>query len=606
MMKRIVTPYLRRFGLRLGFERDWYLYLVASVIGVFMGLAAVGFILPLRQTEHIAEMLQGSEYLWILILLGPAIGGLITGILITLLTHDGVGPGVTSVIYAVQRRKGIMSWKIGVRKWLASTATIASGGSAGAEGPIVTIGAVIGSNIAKLLGTGSQHTGTLLGCGAAAGLASVFNAPIAGIFFVMEILLRDFSLKTFTPIVIAAVVSSATTQGILGDAALFQVGEGFFRDGLAFSVSQIPTYLILGLACGLLGAAFVRTLEFSERSFAATRLPIFARPVVGALLLGVLGFTIFWLTSSESVPKFYGNGYPMIESIINPSSYFSDNDGTMLKEAAPLLFGLAGLALIKLVATSITVGSGGAGGLFAPSLFIGAATGGCIGYAVHYFGWFPNTSPAYFALVGMAAMVAATTHAPLTAILIVYEVTQSYDVILPLMFAAVVSTVVARFICKDSVYTFKLSKLGVRMGALSDLTVLRRLTPEDVQIKTATVVKSTDSAQKLVDLMESTGTSEFVVTDEHDKYCGMITSDDLRSALVYREAIPLLQVSELQRSDLPTITNEETLDLVLDKFSRSDVQSLVLIDPLGEILGLVTRSRLMNRYQKALDQDASQ
>ena len=605
-MKRIVTPYLRRFGLRLGFERDWYLYLVASVIGVFMGLAAVGFILPLRQTEHIAEMLQGSEYLWILILLGPAIGGLITGILITLLTHDGVGPGVTSVIYAVQRRKGIMSWKIGVRKWLASTATIASGGSAGAEGPIVTIGAVIGSNIAKLLGTGSQHTGTLLGCGAAAGLASVFNAPIAGIFFVMEILLRDFSLKTFTPIVIAAVVSSATTQGILGDAALFQVGEGFFRDGLAFSVSQIPTYLILGLACGLLGAAFVRTLEFSERSFAATRLPIFARPVVGALLLGVLGFTIFWLTSSESVPKFYGNGYPMIESIINPSSYFSDNDGTMLKEAAPLLFGLAGLALIKLVATSITVGSGGAGGLFAPSLFIGAATGGCIGYAVHYFGWFPNTSPAYFALVGMAAMVAATTHAPLTAILIVYEVTQSYDVILPLMFAAVVSTVVARFICKDSVYTFKLSKLGVRMGALSDLTVLRRLTPEDVQIKTATVVKSTDSAQKLVDLMESTGTSEFVVTDEHDKYCGMITSDDLRSALVYREAIPLLQVSELQRSDLPTITNEETLDLVLDKFSRSDVQSLVLIDPLGEILGLVTRSRLMNRYQKALDQDASQ
>jgi CIC family chloride channel protein len=605
-MKRIVTPYLRRFGLRLGFERDWYLYLVASVIGVFMGLAAVGFILPLRQTEHLAEMLQGSKYLWLLILLGPAIGGLITGILITLLTHDGVGPGVTSVIYAVQRRKGIMSWKIGVRKWLASTATIASGGSAGAEGPIVTIGSVVGSNIAKILGTGSQHTGTLLGCGAAAGLASVFNAPIAGIFFVMEILLRDFSLKTFTPIVIAAVVSSATTQGILGDAALFQVGDGFFRDGLAFSVSQIPTYLILGLACGLLGAAFVRTLEFSERSFAATRLPIFARPVVGALLLGVLGFTIFWLTSSESVPKFYGNGYPMIESIINPSTYFSDNDGTMLKEAAPLLFGLAGLALIKLVATSITVGSGGAGGLFAPSLFIGAATGGCIGYAVHYFGWFPNTSPAYFALVGMAAMVAATTHAPLTAILIVYEVTQSYDVILPLMFAAVVSTVVARFICKDSVYTFKLSKLGVRMGALSDLTVLRRLTPEDVQIKTASVVKSTDSAQKLVDLMETSGTADFVVTDEHDKYCGMVTSDDLRAALVYREAIPLLQVSELQRSDLPTITNEETLDVVLDKFSRSDVQSLVLISQLGEILGLVTRSRLMNRYQKALDQDANQ
>jgi CIC family chloride channel protein len=604
-MKRVLTPKLRRIGLRLGFDRDWYLYIVAGLIGVFMGLAAVGFILPLRQTEHLAAMLQGSESLWILVLLGPAAGGLITGILIKLLKTEGVGPGVTSVIYAVQRKKGRLSWRIGLRKWLASTATIASGGSAGAEGPIVTIGAVVGSTIAKILGTGSQHTGTLLGCGAAAGLASVFNAPIAGIFFVMEILLRDFSMKTFTPIVIAAVVSSATTQGILGDAALFEVGEGFFGDGLAFSVTQIPTYLVLGLACGLLGAFFVRSLDLSERFFSALSVPIYVRPFIGALLLGVLGFTVFWLTSSDTVPKFYGNGYPMIDSIINPSTYFTNVQDSILKDAAPLLLGLAGLALVKLVATSITVGSGGAGGLFAPSLFIGAATGGCIGYMVHYFGWFPNTSPAYFALVGMAAMVAATTHAPLTAILIVYEVTQSYDVILPLMFAAVVSTVVARFVCKDSVYTFKLSRMGVRMGALSDLTVLRRLTPEDVLINQASIVKQTDSAQTLVDLMETTGTSDFVVVDEHDKYCGMVTASDLRAALVYREAIPLLQVSELQRSDLPTVSNDETLDVVLDKFSRSDVQSLVLVKMHGEISGLITRANLMKRYQTALNQDAS-
>ena len=602
-MNRLLTPHLSKIGLRLGFERDWYLYLVAAVIGVFMGLAAVCFILPLRETEHFAQFLQGSKYLWVIILLGPAAGGLITGVLITLLSHDGVGPGVTSVIYAVQRRKGKLSWKIGLRKWLASTATIASGGSAGAEGPIVTIGAVVGSNIAKVLGTGSQHTGTLLGCGAAAGLASVFNAPIAGIFFVMEILLRDFSLKTFTPIVIAAVVSAATTQGILGDEALFQVGDGFFQDGLAFSVTQIPTYLVLGAVCGVLGALFVRSLELSEKLFVATKIPLIGRPFIGALLLGGLGIAVYWLTASDTIPKFYGNGYPMIEHLISPNTYFATDSNSILKDAAPLLFGLAGLALIKIVATSVTVGSGGAGGLFAPSLFIGAAAGGCIGYIVHYFGWFPNTSPAYFALVGMAALVAATTHAPLTAILVVYEVTQSYDVILPLMFAAVVSTVVARYICRDSVYTFKLSKLGVRMGALSDLTVLRRLTPEDVELIPATIVKRSDSAQRVVDLMESTGTSDFVVTDDHDMYCGMVTSSDLRSALVYREAIPLLQVSELQRSDLPTIAEEETLDLVLDKFSRNDVQSLALISSRGIIMGLVSRTRLMTRYQAALNQD---
>jgi CIC family chloride channel protein len=332
---------------------------------------------------------------------------------------------------------------------------------------------------------------------------------------------------------------------------------------------------------------------------------MFARPLLGAILLGILGVSVLWFTRGDHVPMFYGNGYPSIESLIDPNSYFTTEMHTSLRTAAPLMMGLVGLAAVKLVATSITVGSGGAGGLFAPSLLIGASTGGFIGYSVHALGWFPGTTPAIFALVGMAAMVAATTHAPLTAILIVYEVTQSYELILPLMFASVVSTVIARFVCKDSVYTFKLSRMGVRMGALSDLTILRRLTAEDVFINNATIVKPEDSVQQLVNLMETDGTSDFVVVDDHSKYCGMVTANDLRAALVYREAIPLLQVSELQRSDLPTVSIEETLDLVLDKFARSDVQALVMTNSKGEISGLITRSKLMKRYQKALDEDSS-
>lgn len=597
---------LRRMGIRFGFERDWYLYLVAALIGLFMGFAAVLFIWPLRQSEFIGEQLQGSSNLFWLILLGPSVGGLITGVLIAWLKHEGVGPGVTAVIYAVQRKKGRLSLKIGLRKWLASTATIALGGSAGAEGPIVTIGAVVGSNLSKVLGTGTQHTGTLLGCGAAAGLASVFNAPIAGIFFVMELILRDFSLKTFTPIVIAAVVSSATTQGLLGDAAIFDVGDNFFNEGLQFSITQIPVYLVLGLVCGLLGAIFIKTLDYTERAFVATKLPIMARPFVGAIVLGIIGITAYTLSGSQALPEFYGNGYPVIKTLLDPTTYFANAETGELQNAMPFLSGLILLALVKLVATCVTVGSGGAGGLFAPSLLIGAASGGCIGFAVHYFGWFPETSPAYFALVGMAAMVAATTHAPLTAILIVYEVTQSYEVILPLMFAAVVGTIVARLVSKDSIYTFKLSRLGVRMGAMSDLTILRRLTSQDVPLKEAIPVLESDSAQKLLELMEKTGASDFVVTDVEGHYAGMVVSDDFREALVYRESIPLLQVSELRRCDLPTVSPEETLDIVLDKFSRSDVQSLVVLDDSDQITGLITRSSLMARYQKALDADVDQ
>jgi len=597
---------LRRMGIRFGFERDWYLYLVAALIGLFMGISAVLFIWPLRQSEFIGEQLQGSSNLFWLILFGPSVGGLITGVLIAWLKHEGVGPGVTAVIYAVQRKKGRLSPKIGLRKWLASTATIALGGSAGAEGPIVTIGAVVGSNLSKILGTGSQHTGTLLGCGAAAGLASVFNAPIAGIFFVMELILRDFSLKTFTPIVIAAVVSSATTQGLLGDAALFDVGDNFFHEGLQFSITQIPVYLVLGLVCGLLGALFIKTLDYTERAFVATKIPIIARPFIGAIVLGLIGIAAYTLSGSHALPEFYGNGYPVIKNLLDPTTYFANTETGELQNAMPLISGLILLALVKLVATCVTVGSGGAGGLFAPSLLIGAASGGCIGFAVHSFGWFPETSPAYFALVGMAAMVAATTHAPLTAILIVYEVTQSYEVILPLMFAAVVGTIVARLVSKDSVYTFKLSRLGVRMGAMSDLTILRRLTSQDVPLKEAIPVLESDSAQKLLELMEKTGASDFVVTDVGGHYAGMVVADDFREALVYRESIPLLQVSELRRCDLPTVSPQETLDIVLDKFSRSDVQSLVVVDDRDQITGLITRSRLMASYQKALDADVDQ
>ena len=602
-MKKRTAVRLRRFVLKLGFEQDWYLYLVATLIGLVMGHAAVAFILPLRAVEGFAESTQGSSMLWMLILCAPIVGGILTAILIALLKADGVGPGVTSVMYAVQRKKGMLPWRLGIRKWLASTATIGSGGSAGAEGPIVTIGAVVGSWFARVLGVGSQHTGTLLGCGAAAGVASVFNAPIAGIFFVMELLLRDFSLKTFTPIVIAAVVSSVTTQGILGDAALFDVSDQYFHQGGNFSFFQLPVYLLLGLCCGVIGAFFVKCLSFSERAFAATRLPVSMRPLLGAIILGFIGLAVFWIGSSKSVPLFYGNGYPAIKTILHPGTYYSES-GAELVSASAILWSLLGLAFIKLIATSVTVGSGGAGGLFAPSLVIGSAAGGCVGYVVHLCGFFPDTSPIYFALVGMAATVAATTHAPLTAILIVYEVTQSYELILPLMFAAVVSTVVARFVCKESVYTYKLSQLGVRLGAMSDLTVLRRLTPSDVRIAKPALVSSQESAQRLVELMESDGASHFVVTDANQKYCGMVTSEDLRSALVYREAIPLLLISELQRSDLPTIQMDEPLDIVLDKFSKKDVQSLAVVNSQDVILGVMTRTELMNRYQKALDEDA--
>jgi CIC family chloride channel protein len=251
---------LRRLSSRLGFERDWYLVIIAMGIGLLMGGVATAFIFPLRWIEQWAADRGDTTMIRWLVPIAPVIGALLAGIVIRFLRTDFRGPGVASVMYAIHRRRSDLPMRLAVRKWLASTLTIGSGGSAGAEGPIVTIGSVLGSGLGRLLHATPQNRATLLGCGAAGGLAAVFNAPIAGIFFVMEILLRDFSLRTFTPIVIASVVAAASAHGIgvLADEPIFSVSGVFFTVGDQFNVAQIPNFLVLGLICGVIAAMFIR------------------------------------------------------------------------------------------------------------------------------------------------------------------------------------------------------------------------------------------------------------------------------------------------------------------------------------------------------------
>ena len=594
--------------MKLGFDRDWHLILTAALIGLIMGGVATAFILPLRRIELWAESADARILMW-LVPTAPIVGAILASVIGRTLQGGESVPGVSTVIYAVHREKSRMPLTTAIRKWLASTLTIGSGGSAGAEGPIVTIGASIGSTIARWMRVDVQNTATLLGCGAAAGIASVFNAPIAGVFFVMEILLRDFSLRTFTPIVIASVVSSAWTRSLLGaEAPLFLVDPKFFREGYHFTVIDIPNYLLLGVACGVVAVAFIRLLIGTEAFFKRMKAPPLIKPAIGVTIMGVIGLLYLVVFQPNNlVPPFYGNGYPVIKQLILPQFYA---DIGARHGVTTLIVVLGVLVALKIVATCLTIGSGGSGGLFAPSLLIGAAAGGFFGQIVNSIGLFPAASPAHYALVGMAAMIAATSHAPLTGILLVYEVTLKYEMILPLMMTAVISTIVGRLLYKESVYTFKLAQLGVRIGAMSDLTILRRMYVHDVPLAPAVLVHTHDKAQKLLELSEKHLAADFVVVDDRDQYVGMVTRDDLAAALVYREAIPLLQVHELQRSDLPTVTADEPLDVVLDKFSTHDAQSLPVMETSegghegGKLVrGLITRSRLMERYQEALSKD---
>ncbi|MEQ9617009.1 MAG: chloride channel protein [Phycisphaerales bacterium] len=606
-MKTRLQARLTRLGSRFGFRRDWYLIVLAACIGCVTGLGAIGFKWLLDFAAHHGAEIQRNYPIWTLALL-PMIGALLVGTIIHFFAPEARGHGVPDVMDSVYRRGSKIRPRTALTKSLASVVTIGSGGSAGAEGPIVQIGSAIGSFVAQSLRVSRDQAGTLLGCGAAAGIASVFNAPIAGVFFVLEILLRDFSLRTFTPIVVSSVFSTAITQAVLGkNEAIFAVSDSLA--GYQFTFGELPGYLVLGLFCGVVAVGFIRMLYATEDLYDRLPLHPIVKPVTGAALLGVIGMIYLALQPAHittEIPNFFGNGYETITSLLSPELFAEGGtEGAIVQTG---MFMLLVLVAFKALATCFTLGSGGSGGVFAPSLFLGAAAGAAYGEILDVIGILPEgASPASYALVGMAAVVAGTTHAPLTAILILFELTRDVYVLLPIMLAAVVSVVVAQVLLKDSIYSLKLRRRGVLIGTSADLTILRRLTARDIQPIPHVSVHPDDPLDKLLELRDAYKVVDFVVVDHDGNYLGLVTGEDMRTALIEREAIPYLLVEELLRRDLPVIFEDETLDRVLEKFSKHDVSSLALLDAESSeknkrVLGRITRARLMQRYQQALSQ----
>jgi len=600
---------LKALSRRLGFQRDWYLIIIGAVIGTITSFGAIGFALLLHEVEHRTEIGLERIPLWLLPVI-PMAGALLSAFLVVTWASEAKGHGVPQVLKALIQRNGNIPLRVGVVKTFASICTVGTGGSAGTEGPIVQIGATAGSYLCKVLSIPREHARTLVGCGAAAGIASIFNAPIAGVFFVLEILLRDFSIRVFTPIVVASVFSAATTHAFKGEnEAIFFAGDKLA--GYEFSLLELPGYFVLGVVCGVVAVAFNWMLHKGEDLFEKMPAPAMAKPVIGALLLGLAGsafLAIPGMGDGGHFPPFFGNGYQIIRDLLDPSVYVTAAAGAH-HVPSTVFWVLALLVVLKMLGTTFTLGSGGSGGVFAPSLFLGAVAGGAFGVALQSVGMLPDDgSPASYALVGMAAVVAGTTHAPLTAILILFELTRDVYVLLPIMRAAVIATVVSQLVQRDSIYTFKLRRQGVLVGAARDLTILRRLRVADVEPEPmpAEPVYASDPVAKLISLHATHHVPDFPVVDAEGHYIGMVTGTDMRTALIDREAIPLLLVAELMKTDIPPIHAADTLDTVMNKLAKHDVTSLCLVrqaaDDTQTPIGLVTRGRVLSRYHEALEE----
>jgi CIC family chloride channel protein len=572
MIHRLST-FLRQLHDALRQTEQVYMVLVAVVIGLLGGLCAVGFRLLIQLLNRVAwgegqytlEYLYNLPFWWKIA--APAVGGLIVGLITYRFAREARGHGVPEVMEAVALKGGRIRPRVVIAKMFASGISIASGGSVGREGPIVQIGSALGSTIGQWLKIDPRRLRTLVGCGASAGIAATFNAPVAGALFAVEIIVGDFGVSQFSPIVISSVAGTVVSQHFLGDFPAFEVPAYSFVHAF-----ELFAYAALGLLAAVVALVFVRTLYAAEDLF--DRVPIFppVRTLVGGAMIGIIGI---WL------PQVFGVGYEAINEALH---------GSMVWKFMLLL------VVFKIVAVSLTIGSGGSGGIFAPSLFIGAMLGGAVGTVVHTV-WPASTAGAgAYALVGMGAVVAAGTHAPITAILIIFELTGSYEIILPLMISCIIATLLATRMQKASIYTLKLLRRGIDIHKGKDANVLQSVSVrEEMRSEVVTVSPDAQLVVLLSRFIEHPGSTLFV-TDEDEDLLGIVTADDIRPIMREAESLEALVIAEdvMVVRDFPTVSPNDTLAHVM-KYLGSYRGEVAVMEQ-GRLVGAIWPGDVIERY----------
>jgi CIC family chloride channel protein len=426
--------------------------ILGIVVGVLGGLGAVGFRVLIGLLRTLAYGNDGNfltaleSHTWWYCIIIPVLGGAVVGPMIYFLAREAKGHGVPEVMEAVTLKSGVIRNRVVAVKSLASALSIAVGGAVGREGPIVQIASAIGSGVGQIMRVSDGRMRILVGCGTAAGIAATFNAPLAGVMFALEVILGEFAIATFSPIILSAVIATAVSRHFLGDIPAFTVPAYEL-----VSAWELGLYGLLGICAGLVAVGFTTFLYKVEDAVDAIKFPEYLKtPVMGALL-GALGLLF---------PHVLGVGYEGMELALHGKLVWW------------LLFMLIA---VKIFATSLTIAGGMSGGIFAPSLFIGAMLGGGFGYIMHSFLPDITAGPGAYAIVAMAAVVAGTTHGPLTAFLILFEMTGTYTIILPLMITCVIATLVARTVRGESIYTLKLIRRGLDIRAGQEMNLMRSL-----------------------------------------------------------------------------------------------------------------------------------
>ena len=567
-------------------DRTFILF-VAFLVGIFGGLAAI----VLKVAIHFISTALTSRvnisvgnYVYIIL---PAIGVVLSALFVRYVVKDNISHGVTRVLYAISQNKSRLKRHNIWTSVVASSVTIGFGGSVGAEGPIVFTGAAIGSNIGQLFRMSPRTLMILVGCGAAAGIAGIFKAPIAGMLFTLEVLMLDLTAVSVMPLLIASITSATMAYMYTG-----YDFEFFFIQSEEFYMAKIPYVVLLGVFCGLVSLYFTRAMNMMENFFHRFKNP-WTKTLIGCLILSALVF-IF--------PPLYGEGYGSIigllngdpSSIVNGSLFYGDRNQVWF-----IILFIALIILTKAFATSATNGAGGVGGTCAPSLYGGCMAGFRFAYVANLIGFDTALSTKNFALIGMAGVMSGVMHAPLMAIFLTAELTGGYDLFLPLLIVSTISYGTIKIFEPYSIYTMRLAKRGELLTHEKDKAVLTLLKMDSVIERDFFEVRPEMSLKDMVDTISRSNRNLFPVVDDGGRLLGVVLLDDIRNIMFRPDLYRKMYVNKFMAIPPAKIEVGESMDKVMKIFDDTGAWNLPVVEN-GRYIGFVSKSKIFNSYRRVL------
>lgn len=564
-----------------------FILILSGIIGILSGLAAVILKQGVHTIQHFLTEGFYKEYANFLYIIYPLIGISAAYLIGKYLFKDAGGHGIPDILFTISKKQSILARVKMYSRVFTSAITVGFGGSVGLEAPMLVTGSAIGSNVGTLVHLNAKKRTLLIGCGAAGAVSAIFGAPIGGVIFAIEVIMMEISTASFIPLLIASVTGSLTSMVLIGKDSVFN-----FKLTENFEASHMPYYLLLGISCGLVSLYFSQAVRKTESLMASLDSQAL-RILYGGAILGIM---VFFL------PPIYGEGYDTLNTLIEGNS-------SQLLEKSPffsiienpyiIIIFLAFIILVKPIASAVTLGAGGSGGIFAPSLYVGGILGFLFAYSSNLFDFTIPLPLAHFTLVAMCGVMAGAQHAPLSAIFLIAEITGGYELFVPLMFVSAISYVTKTAYQKDSIYMIQLKEKGRHLPESKDQELLELITITHVIERDLLPIHPDAKLKDLISLVKISKRNIFPVVDEHKALRGIVTLDDIRDIMFDREKQENLMIKELMHSPPEILLATENMQKAMEKFELSGAWNLPVIED-GKYLGFVSKSRIFNAYRKRL------